>query len=145
MSSLYGQIITGVQGVINGLSLPGVTAVRRRKFPVILDDIDTPPVILVCPLGVKPLRFQFARQVTLEYGVLVATIFDKTDTTEAGLDTFIDVQEPLLLALINPQLPNIGAEWDVDIDPDPAFDPAGLEPRWDFNLIEARYKAQRSW
>lgn len=141
--SAYGDILTAVRDVIGALGLVANDSVRRRKRPVVLPEVETPPLVLVCPQQETASELAFNNIATFDYGVLVAVVQKQTDILEADLDLLLNLREGIRRALYKP-LAAVGTTWDAEIDLSPAFDPAGLDPHYDFSLIAATFRNQES-
>ncbi len=138
--SQYGQLIDATVAAITGATLALAVTVDSRKRPAVLDT-DTLPLVLCFPKLRQYVDLEFTNLAALSYSIGIAVITAHTDFLKQGMDT-----EQLLLEQIAQTLyalpAGISTAYDVVVDLNPTYDPAGLDQRYDYSFLEVTFTNQ---
>lgn len=137
--AVWYRCLTGVQAVIQGLSLTGISSgqVYVRKVP--WDRDITKPGIIVCPVKeTSDPKAGTNERDDIGYGVHVVLIRASNQDAEVNLALHLKQREQISRALRHQPLAGVSEIYTVFIEPGPVIDPVSFAQQYDVQALVAR-------
>lgn len=138
-TSTYFAILEAVRARL--AAVQGIPPVSIRKRPLPFAD-EVAPLCIVSPAdGERSGLETFTAGVVYEYPVFVALYMVGDQTLEIGVESLLELRERVRNELYQPALPDVTAAYDLDLEPQAAFDwSAQVGSRYEVTGFRAVYK-----
>ncbi len=140
--SIYGDILTQMK-VLSNIS-PFTTNRIIRKMPLVLEGVDSLPLLLICPAFQFDSQEAFEGKITIDYKALVVLIFQGNQAFETGLSAMFDAAQSIRHALHVTALDTVETVFDSSIKLNPIFDEAALLKNFDWHAMELTYRSSEN-
>lgn len=139
--SVYENILTAVQALVEGLDIDGVQAVRIRKLPRADEELDELPIIVVAPDDPERVKHAGFESVSVIYSVDIVWIGAGGVQALGQVEPALTFREAVRRAFQGPLLAGVEEVWQTELAPGPAFNRRALNRNYDYSGLRVRFHA----